>query len=70
VKIRTGYEDSLASACVDCEKGLKDDEFYTEVNPPGGYGRPQVLVCDGCMKSGRWDYWISKHWPNWPNSRK
>ena len=52
--------------CIDCEKPIVADEFYTEVNPPGGYDLPQALVCDDCMRSGRWDYWKSEHWPNWP----
>lgn len=43
--------------CADCKQTIKAREFYTVVNPPGGYGREQVLVCDPCMASGRWDDW-------------
>jgi hypothetical protein len=25
---------------------VKDEDYLTEINPPGGFGRPQVLVCD------------------------
>lgn len=49
-----------------CDRVLPDSEFFTEVNPPGGYGRAQLLVCDDCMTSGEWDHWKSEHWPNWP----
>ena len=52
--------------CCDCAREVADEEFYTQINPEGGYGRPQALVCDACMRSGRWDHWISEHWPNWP----
>ena len=43
-------------------------DFLTEINPEGGYGRPQFLCCDDCMRSGRWDHWIAEHFPNWPRS--
>lgn len=52
-----------------CDRVLADDHFFTEVNPPGGFGREQLLVCDDCMRSGEWDYWKSEHWPNWPEPR-
>jgi hypothetical protein len=52
--------------CGDCKRGLPDSASLTEVNPSGGYGRPQLLVCDDCMRSGRWDAWKAKHWPDWP----
>lgn len=55
--------------CADCKRETTDEEFLTEINPPGGYGRPQVLVCDACMNSGRWDHWKAEHWPNWPEKR-
>jgi hypothetical protein len=59
---------SKKATCGDC--GTSDEqEFYTTINPEGGYGRPELLVCDACMKSGRWDYWKSQHWPNWPEPR-
>lgn len=48
--------------CGDCKRALSDDQFLTEVNPEGGYGRPQLLVCDDCMNSGRWDWWLEEHW--------
>lgn len=54
--------------CGDCDRVVDGKwEFLTEVNPPGGYGRWRVLVCDPCMRSGRWDSWIELHWPNWPD---
>lgn len=40
--------------------------FLTKINPEGGYRRARFLCCDACMRSGRWEYWKSKHWPNWP----
>jgi hypothetical protein len=59
----------MTAGCCDtaCKKqDLEPDDMLTEINPPGGYDRGQVLVCDECMKSGRWDHWIAEHWPNWP----
>jgi hypothetical protein len=44
-----------------CGRVLPDTMYFTEVNPPGGFGREQVLVCDECMGSGRWDYWKARH---------
>lgn len=52
--------------CGDCGKEVGGDEFFTLINPEGGYGQPQFLACDACMKSGRWDHWIKEHWPAWP----
>ncbi len=49
---------------------FRPDTMLTQINPPGGYGLPQFLVCDTCMRSGRWDHWIAEHWPNWPEPRK
>jgi len=54
--------------CGDCRRVVRDDENLTEINPPGGYGRPQLLVCDDCMRSGRWDDWKRRKWPNWPEA--
>lgn len=51
--------------CNDCKK-FEPGQFLTEINPEGGYGRPQFLVCDDCMKSSRWDHWKADHWQNWP----
>jgi hypothetical protein len=56
--------------CSDCHDGIPGHEYLTEINPRGGYGREQVLVCDGCMRSGRWDEWKAQKWPNWPNLPK
>ena len=25
--------------------------FLTEVNPPGGFGRPRHLMCDDCLRA-------------------
>jgi hypothetical protein len=49
--------------CTDCHKDCTT-EFLTEINPPGGFGRRQVLVCDECMKSGRWNGWKAQHQSN------
>lgn len=57
---------SCAECCGDCSREISGDDMLTEINPPGGYGRMQFLVCDSCMRSGRWDHWIAEHWPNWP----
>jgi hypothetical protein len=46
--------------CGDCKRHVEDDKFYTEVNPEGGHGRPQLLICDDCMTSGRWDDWKAR----------
>lgn len=55
--------------CADC--GASDESlYYTTINPEGGYDRPRVLVCDACMRSGRWDRWIAEHWPTWPHERR
>lgn len=56
-----------ATECHDCKAPMEGAKMYTEINPPGGYGREHILVCDDCMRSGRWDEWKSKHWTNWPN---
>jgi hypothetical protein len=56
--------------CGDCRGTKRGDEFATEVNPPGGYGRPQLLVCDDCMRSDRWAHWRAEKWPNWPDPRE
>jgi hypothetical protein len=68
--LRPALEGAKDIACGDCGAAVADEAFYTEINPEGGYGRPQLLVCDACMKSGRWDYWIGEHWPNWPEPRR
>lgn len=57
--IRRQIETELV--CGDCKKPVEDDAFYTEVNPEGGHGRPQLLVCDDCINSGRWDAWKQEH---------
>lgn len=53
--------------CGDCGKEVGGEEHFTVINPEGGYDQPQFLCCDACMRSGRWEYWKSKHWPNWPD---
>lgn len=55
--------------CDDCKREIRDQDFATEINPEGGYGRSRVVICDDCMRSGRWDHWKSEHWPNWPERR-
>jgi hypothetical protein len=55
--------------CDDCKRDLPDSDHFTQINPEGGYGRPRFLACDDCMKSGRWDGWKERHWPNWPEPR-
>lgn len=52
--------------CCDCHAHIGDEQYATEVNPRGGYGEAQAVVCDSCMTSGRWDHWIKEHWPEWP----
>lgn len=53
--MKTKYK--FATHCATCEKPVEGEEFFTEVNPPGGYGRDQVLVCDDCLFSELWaDY--------------
>ena len=54
--------------CADCKQEVADEEYLTQINPEGGYNRPQVLICDDCMLSGRWNHWINEHWPNWPEN--
>ena len=56
--------------CEDCKRVVDASAYFTEINPPGGYGRAQVLVCDDCMKSGRWDDWKAEKWENWPELPK
>jgi hypothetical protein len=56
--------------CCDCDEPKLGSDMATEVNPPGGYGREQLLVCDDCMRSDRWAHWRAEHWPNWPEDRK
>jgi hypothetical protein len=52
--------------CNSCHRAVSGSQYLTEVNPPGGYGREQVLVCDDCMASDEWAHWRSRKWPNWP----
>jgi hypothetical protein len=52
--------------CGVCKRNSRHYEFLTEVNPEGGYDRPQFLVCDDCMKTAQLDDWRAEHWPNWP----
>jgi hypothetical protein len=60
----------LTTRCDDCEVEKSDEDYFTEVNPPGGYGRTRYIVCDDCMKEPRWDWWRARNWPNWPEPRK
>jgi hypothetical protein len=57
----------MTDGCNHCGAALRDDVYYTEVNPQGGHGRDRYLVCDKCMQSGEWDDWKKRYWPNWPN---
>jgi hypothetical protein len=41
-------------ACATCAKPVEGDVYFTEVNPAGSYGMPQVLVCDDCLMSDVW----------------
>jgi hypothetical protein len=36
-----------------CDKCDKDctNEYLTEVNPEGGFGRPRFLMCDACLEA-------------------
>ena len=43
--------------CGDCGRLVPFNQYLTEVNPPGGFGQDQVLLCDDCIKSPQWDYW-------------
>jgi len=38
--------------CLGCEKFVweADGEYYYTVNPPGGYGRDELLICNSCIK--------------------
>jgi hypothetical protein len=56
-----------ATECAVCRKAVEGDTYFTEVNPPGGYGFPQVLVCDTCMASHPFANWLGRKWVNWPN---
>lgn len=41
------------SGCSYCNKSFDElglDTYLTEVNPSGGYGRNQVLICDTCLE--------------------
>ena len=60
----------VLSPCHSCGRYKGAGGMLTEINPEGGYGRPQFLCCDDCMMSGRWDHWKAEHWPNWPEPRK
>jgi protein-arginine kinase activator protein McsA len=53
--------------CNHCGKNAFD-QYLTQINPEGGYGRKRWLVCDDCMRPA-YDHWIEEHWPNWPNPR-
>ena len=52
--------------CSSCSQEIAGEQFLTQVNPPGGYGLPQVLVCDECMRK-YFQHWIAEHWPTWPD---
>lgn len=56
--------------CADCKRKMLDEDFLNEVNPPGGYGDYQVLLCDECMGSDKWAPWREEHWPTWPAPRR
>lgn len=56
----------MGARCGTCGKRVEGDEMFTEVNPKGGYGMDQVLICDECMASSEWASWRARHWANWP----
>jgi hypothetical protein len=56
--------------CSDCGKKFEDNDYHTQVNPRGGYGREEVIICDECMISGKWDHWLKEHWTDWPRLHK
>ena len=60
-------EYKLAGGCCLCGQGMRPDQYYTEINPPGGYDRDQYIVCDDCMKTPEMDDWKRRKWTNWPN---
>lgn len=37
------------TVCFTCERS--DQRWYYEINPEGGYGRPEAWCCHNCMKS-------------------
>jgi hypothetical protein len=57
----------MSAVCSDCGQECGAEKFLTEVNPPGGYGLAQMLVCDECMTGEDWSDWRARMWPNWPN---
>lgn len=59
----------MTTHCDKCNKDLPDSDYFTEVNPEGGYGCRRVLVCDRCMAADDMAWWRADHWPNWPNER-
>ena len=52
--------------CGDCGTSGIRGRHLTEINAEGHHNRPQFLVCDDCMCSGRWDDWKTEYWPTWP----
>lgn len=50
-----------ADCCDTCKEPISDAIFYTQMNPPGGYDFPQVLVCDDCLAKPEWDEWRKEH---------
>lgn len=65
-----GEKPEQIDSCSNCKRRMDGEEYLTQVNPPGGYGRPQILICDDCMRLPKYDYWRSEHWPDWPAPRK
>ncbi len=46
--------------CNSCDRDLPDSAYFTEVNPPNGYGRAQFLICDDCLLSNQWADWRAR----------
>jgi len=40
--------------CVTCQTPIEKVEWYYTINPPGGYGREEVLACEPCYLSEVW----------------
>jgi hypothetical protein len=43
--------------CCECGVDIRKIDWFYTVNPEGGYGRPEVLLCEPCMMTDEWaDY--------------
>ena len=41
---------SLRPICSAGAHIIADDEYFYTINPAGGYGRPEFLCCETCIK--------------------